>query len=107
MNHTAYGLIQVAVIAGITILLRFLPFLVFRNGAPKLVVYLGKVLPYAIIGMLVVYCLRNVSFTGGSYGICEVLSVGLVVVLHKWKHNTLLSVAAGTICYMVLVQAVF
>ena len=103
MNHTAYGLIQVAVIAGITILLRFLPFLVFRNGAPKLVLYLGKVLPYAIIGMLVVYCLRNVSFTGGSYGICEVLSVGLVVVLHKYiafcrcMNNLLYGVGTGSI----------
>ncbi len=107
MNNTAHSLILVAVIAGITILLRFLPFLVFRSGAPKTVLYLGKVLPYAIIGMLVVYCLKNVSFTDGSHGISEILSVGLVVALHKWKHNTLLSVAVGTACYMVLVQAVF
>lgn len=107
MNDVAYPLLQIAVIAGITILLRFLPFLVFRGGAPQIVLYLGRVLPYAIMGMLVVYCLKNISFTGGSHGIPEALSVGLVVILHKWKHNTLLSIAAGTVCYMALVQMVF
>lgn len=107
MIDAGYSLAQIAVIAGVTALIRFLPFLVFHKGTPKAVLYLGEVLPYAIIGMLVVYCLKNVSFISGTHGIPEGLSVLLVVLLHRWKHNTLLSIAGGTVCYMVLVQAVF
>lgn len=107
MSGWTYSLAQVAVIAGVTALIRFLPFLVFRKHTPKVVLYLGEVLPYAIMGMLVVYCLKNISLTGGSHGIPEALAVLLVVVLHKWRHNTLLSIAAGTVCYMALVQMVF
>ncbi|MDY3248890.1 MAG: AzlD domain-containing protein [Candidatus Choladocola sp.] len=107
MIDQGHSLLLIAVIAGITALIRFLPFLVFRKGTPKAVLYLGRVLPYAIMGMLVVYCLKNVSFTGGNYGLPELLSVFLVVILHKWKHNTLLSIPAGTVCYMLLVQVVF
>lgn len=107
MTDQAHSLLLVAVIAGITILIRFLPFLVFRKHTPKAVLYLGEVLPYAIMGMLVVYCLKNISFSGSSHGIPEILSVLLVVALHKWKHNTLLSIPAGTICYMILIQLVF
>lgn len=79
----------------------------FRKNTPKVVLYLGEVLPYAIMGMLVVYCLKNVSLFRGSHGIPEAISVALVVLLHKWKHNTLFSIAAGTVCYMLLVQMVF
>ncbi|MDO4321972.1 MAG: AzlD domain-containing protein [Lachnospiraceae bacterium] len=107
MSSPGYSLLLVAVIAAVTALIRFLPFLVFRKNTPKVVLYLGEVLPYAIMGMLVVYCLKNVSFVSGSYGIPEALSVLLVILLHKWKHNTLLSIAAGTACYMALVQLVF
>ena len=107
MNNTTYSLILVLIMAGITILIRFLPFWIFRKGTPKPILYLGQVLPYAIMGMLVVYCLKGISFTTGSHGIPEILSVLLVVLLHKWKHNTLLSIPAGTICYMVLVQMIF
>ena len=99
--------IMIAVIAGATALIRFFPFLVFRKNTPKVVLYLGEVLPYAIMGMLVVYCLKNVSLFSGSHGIPEAISVALVVLLHKWKHNTLFSIAAGTVCYMLLVQMVF
>ncbi len=102
MSRT-YAFVMVIVIAGITALLRFLPFLVFRNGTPEPVRYLGGVLPYAIMGMLVVYCLKNISFTSAGHGLPELLSVLLVVLLHKWKHNTLLSILAGTIFYMLLV----
>ncbi len=105
--NTGYSLLLIAVIAAITALIRFLPFLVFRKHTPKVVLYLGEVFPYAIMGMLVVYCLKNVSFVIGSHGIPEAVSVLLVVLLHKWKHNTLLSIAAGTACYMALVQMVF
>jgi len=98
----------VAVVALVTIGLRFLPFIIFRGReTPKFIAYLGKVLPFAIMGMLVVYCLRNVSFTAAPFGIPEVISVVLVVALHIWKKNTLLSIISGTVCYMVLVQMVF
>lgn len=107
MNRTSYSLLLVLVIAAVTALIRFLPFLVFRKNTPKVILYLGEVFPYAIMGMLVVYCLRNVSFVSGSHGIPEALAVLLVVLLHKWRHNTLLSIAAGTVCYMALVQMVF
>ena len=107
MIDPIHSLTLVAVIAGVTILLRFLPFLLFSKNTPKSILYLGEVLPYAIMGMLVVYCLRNITFFSGTHGIPEAVSVLLVVLLHKWKHNTLLSIAAGTVCYMMLVQAVF
>ena len=107
MIDQRHSLLLIAVIAGITVLIRFLPFLVFRKSTPGAVLYLGRVLPYAIMGMLVVYCLKSVSFTGGNYGLPELLSVLLVVALHKWKHNTLLSIPAGTVCYMLLIQVVF
>lgn len=97
----------ILVVSFVTIALRFLPFLVFRNNTPQVILYLGKVLPYAIMGMLVVYCLKNVSFVDGSHGIPEAISIALVVLLHKWKHNTLLSILLGTIAYMLLIQMVF
>lgn len=98
----------IAVIAAVTMLLRFLPFLIFGNReTPAFVTYLGKVLPYAVMGMLVVYCLRNISFVVSPHGIPELVSVALVALLHIWKRNTLLSIIGGTACYMVLVQVVF
>lgn len=98
----------IAVIAAVTMLLRFLPFLVFGNReTPAFVTYLGKVLPYAVMGMLVVYCLWNISFVASPHGIPELVSVALVALLHIWKRNTLLSIIGGTACYMVLVQVVF
>ena len=99
----------VAVIALVTIALRFLPFLIFsgKRQTPAFISYLGKVLPYAIMGMLVVYCLRSISFVVMPFGIPELLACALVVILHLWKRNTLLSVAGGTVFYMLLVQLVF
>lgn len=96
-----------AVVLG-TMATRFLPFLVFPKGKtpPKLVQYLGKVLPCAAIGLLVVYCFKDVA-SSGTYGIPEILSVLLIIVLHKWKKNTLLSIGGGTALYMLLVQTVF
>lgn len=107
MNNTVYSLAMVAVIAAVTALIRFLPFLVFHKHTPRAVLYLGQVLPYAIMGMLVVYCLKNISFSKAAGWLPDFLAVALVAVLHKWKHNTLLSILAGTVFYMVLVQAVF
>lgn len=102
-----HSLLIVLVIALVTIALRFLPFIVFKKSIPSAVCFLGEVLPYAIMGMLVVYCLKSVSFISGSYGVPEIISVLTIVILHKWKHNTLLSILLGTICYMLLVQFVF
>lgn len=101
------SLILVAVMAVVTMGLRFLPFAVFRKKTPKAVLYFGKVLPYAVMGMLVVYCLKDVSLTSGSHGLPEAISIALVAGLHIWKKNTLLSMLAGTLCYMALVQFVF
>ena len=98
----------VAVIAGVTIALRFAPFLLLRGReTPKFIAYLGRVLPYAIMGMLVVYCLRGTSFAAVSDWMPQLIATALVVLLHVWKGNTLLSIIAGTACYMILVQVVF
>ena len=104
-----YSAAMIAVIALVTAVLRFLPFLIFRNNqkTPPLVSYLGQVLPFAIMGMLVVYCLKDISFTGAPFGIPEILGCAVVTLLHIWKRNTLLSIGAGTVCYMLLVQFVF
>lgn len=92
-----------------TMLTRFLPFLIFSEGkpTPRYILYLGKVLPGAVFGMLVIYCLKNVSLFTGSHGLPELISIGAVVMLHLWKKQMLLSIAGGTILYMVLVQMVF
>ena len=98
----------IAVIAVVTYLLRSLPFLVFSGRkTPAFVTYLGKVLPYAIMGMLVVYCLKDTTVLSWPYGIPELLACIVVVLLHLWRRNTLLSIAVGTACYMVLIQVVF
>lgn len=107
MIQASQSLILIAVMAGITMLLRFLPFLLFSQKTPKLVLYFGNVLPYSIIAMLVVYCLKETELLKGNHGLPEILSVLLVVALHKWKHNTLLSILSGTVTYMLLVQVVF
>lgn len=103
------ALAMVLVIALVTAGLRFLPFLVFGRGrkVPGFVSYLGRVLPYAIMAMLVAYCLKGISLVKAPFGLPELISVALVVVLHMWKRNTLLSIVCGTVCYMVLVQVVF
>ena len=104
-----YGAAMITVIALVTAALRFLPFLIFRGNhkTPKYIEYLGKVLPFAIMGMLVVYCLKDVSFVSGPFGIPEAIACSAVALLHIWKRNTLLSIGAGTVCYMLLVQLVF
>lgn len=99
-----HSLILVLVMAAVTQLLRFLPFGIFSKGTPATILYLGKVLPAAIMGMLVVYCLKGTSFTGKTHGIPEIAAVLLTAGLHKWKHNTLPSIIAGTGCYMILKQ---
>ena len=102
-------IITIAMVVLGTVLTRFLPFLLFPAGrpTPKYIRYLGKVLAPAVFGMLVVYCLTNVSVFSGSHAVPEMLSIVLVVALHLWKRQMLLSIAGGTVCYMLLVQLVF
>ncbi|MCM1123778.1 MAG: branched-chain amino acid transporter permease [Eubacterium sp.] len=102
-------IITIAMVILGTMLTRFVPFLVFPAGkpTPKYIQYLGKVLPSAVFGLLVVYCLKNVSLFAGSHGIPELISIAVVIGLHLWKRQMLLSIAGGTICYMLLVQFVF
>lgn len=92
-----------------TMLTRFLPFLLFPAGkpTPKFLQYLAKVLPAAVFGLLIIYCLRNVDLFSGGHGLPELLAIAVVVGLHLWKKQMLLSIAGGTVCYMLLVQFVF
>ena len=97
------------ILIGVTAALRFLPFALFggEGRAPAFVVYLGRYLPGAVVSLLVVYCLRGVSFSSGARGLPEALSILMIFLLHKWRHNTLLSIAGGTVLYMLLIQFVF
>lgn len=99
--------VLVAVMAGVTVLLRALPFIVFKKDVPDYLVYLGKVLPAAIVGMLVIYCLKDVNITAAPHGIPELIAALTLIVLQAWRRNSLLSILAGTIVYMILIQIVF
>ncbi len=105
----AQQILTIAICALATMATRFLPFLVFHEGrpTPPLVIYLGKALPSAIFAMLVVYSLRNVDVLGQSHGLPELLAIVVTVALHLWKRQMLVSIAGGTVCYMLLVQLVF
>ena len=105
-THSA---LLIGICAAITALLRFLPFIVFggKKKTPEIITYLGKVLPFAIMGMLVVFCLKGVSVTAFPYGIPELIAVAAVAGLHIWKRNTLLSIGAGTVIYILLVNFIF
>lgn len=102
-------IITIALCALGTMVTRFLPFAVFRaeKPAPKFIQYLGRALPGAVFGMLVVYCLKDVKLLAGSHGLPELLAIMLVILLHLWKRNMLLSIGGGTVCYMLLVQFMF
>lgn len=102
-------IITIAMVVLGTLITRFLPFIVFPAGkpTPKFVKYLGRVLPPAVFGMLIIYCLKNVSVFTGSHGIPELIAIAVTAGLHLWKRQMLLSIAGGTIFYMLLVQLVF
>lgn len=102
-------LLFIGIVALTTLLTRVLPFLIFPENRPipKFMKYLADVLPYTIIGMLVVFCLRDVSIIQPPHAIPEVISIAVIIVLHIWKKNTLLSIGGGALFYMLLVQYLF
>jgi len=104
MNSSSHAAVLVAVMAAVTMLLRFLPFLVFKKKTPGYITYLGRVLPPAMIGLLVIYCLKDVRVTEAPFGVPELAASLLVILLQAWKRNSLLSILAGTVGYMLLVQ---
>ncbi len=101
-------IITIAVVVLGTMTTRFLPFIIFPEGKepPAAITYLGTVLPYAVIGLLVIYCLKDVPGSG-HYGVPELIAIIFIVILHKWKKNTLLSIGGGTVLYMFLIQTIF
>jgi len=107
--NTAQHIITIAVCALATMLTRFLPFILFPAGkpTPRYIRFLGHALPGAVFSMLVVYCLKNVDILSGSHGLPELIAILIVAGLHFWKKKMLLSIAGGTIAYMLLVQLVF
>lgn len=107
MSTVSHSAILVAVMSAVTVLLRALPFLVFRKKVPAYVTYLGRVLPPAIIGMLVIYCLKDTTVTAAPFGAPELIAGALVVALQAWKRNALLSILSGTAVYMLLIQLIF
>lgn len=108
MTFTQQVITILMVVVG-TMATRFLPFLLFPAGksTPKYIQYLGKVLPAAVFGLLVIYCLKDVSIFSGSHGLPELIAIVVVIALHCWKRQMLLSIAGGAVCYMLLVQLLF
>ena len=104
-----FAISTIAVCALVTAALRFLPFLIFGENrkTPPVITYLGRVLPFSIMGMLVVYCLKDMTFSAAPFGIPEIIGCATVAGLHIWKRNTLLSIGIGTMVYMLLVQFIF
>ena len=104
-----HEILLVAVAVLVTMATRFLPFLVFGENrkTPPIITYFGKVLPFALMGMLVIYCLKDVSVLTWPYALTEVIGCAVVAVLHIWKRNSLLSIGVGTVCYMLLIQFIF
>ncbi len=103
-----HDILLIVVAALVTMATRFLPFLIFhgKKEIPKVITFLGKVLPYAIMGMLVVYCMKDISFLQSPFGIPELLGCAVVALLHVWKRNTLLSIGVGTVFYMLVIQLI-
>ena len=109
ITNPIHSILIIAIVAIITILLRFIPFLVFngKKESPKVIAYLSNVLPFAIMAMLVIYCLKDISIIAFPFGLPEIIASVIVILLHLWRKNTLLSISVGTIIYMLLIQFVF
>lgn len=108
-ERVTYAVAAIAVMAVVTFLTRALPFILFGRGdePPRIILYLGRVLPPAVIAMLIIYCLRGVSFAAAADWAPALIASAAVVILHVWRKNNMLSIVGGTILYMILVQAVF
>jgi len=106
---TSQSIIMILVIAFGTLITRALPFILFPDNkeVPGYIKYLGDVIPFAAIGMLIIYCLKGVSLFNAPYGLPEAAAISAVILIHLWKNNTFLSIGAGTLIYMLLVQYVF
>ena len=106
MNNLNVAMV-IAVMATVTILLRFLPFILFDHGEqlPKWISYLGRVLPPAIMSMLLVYCVRNINLLKGNHGFPELICIAVAMLMHYWKRNTLASIEVSTLLYMVIIQS--
>ena len=100
---------MIFLMAAITFFIRALPFIFFPGNkkTPSYILYLGTVLPFAIVGMLVIYCLKDVSLTAAPFGMPELIAAAAIILVHLWRHNTLISVGGGTLFYMFLVQCIF
>lgn len=108
MNENLMTVVTIGIVAIMTWITRGLPYLLFtKKRPPQMITYLGAALPASIMIILVVYCLRNTQFTVYPYGSAEIISVFLVVIMQLWRKNTLISILAGTVCYMVLIRTVF
>ena len=109
MSKLTHDILVIIIVAAVTALIRFIPFILFPGNKkiPKAITFLSRVLPCAVMGMLVVYCLKGISLTSAPYGIPELISIFIVVLLYLWKRNTLISILFGTVCYMLLIQFVF
>lgn len=107
MSKTMHDILLVLVMAAVTACIRFAPFVVFRKKTPEAVKYLGRVLPFAVMGMLLVYCLKDVTLLSWPHGLPEAICIALTALLHKWKHSMFISMGVGTVAYMLLVQLVF
>lgn len=104
----AEQIITIGFCAAGTIFTRFLPFIIFneKRKTPEFIKYIGKYLPSAVFGMLIVYCLKNVNFAGGSHGLLELIAIFVTGVVHIWKRKMVLSIALGTVCYMILIHLI-
>ncbi len=104
-----HSMLLVAVMAGVTAAIRFAPFLMFRSAeaTPEIIHRLGRRLPRAVMAMLVVYCLRNVSLASPPHALPEAAACAVTALLYLWRRNTLLSILAGTVCYMLMIQVIF
>ena len=109
MPDYTHALIIMLVMGGCVLLTRILPVIIFGRSehVPEFILYLGKVIPYTAMGLLIVYCLRDVSILGGTHGVPELIAMAVVVASYLWKRNTIVSVVLGTAVYMVLLQMVF
>lgn len=109
MTEYGHAMLIIAVMGGAVLATRILPVLVFGRSdkVPEFILYLGKVIPYTAMGLLIVYCLRDVSILHGSHGLPELIALAAVTASYLWKRNTILSVIIGTVIYMFLLQVVF